>query len=482
MATISSPGVGSGLDISGLVQKLMSAEQGPLNAITSKQSAYQGKLSAYGTIKSGLSTFQTTLQKLTDAAKLQPRSATAGDTSVLDVTADTSAVAGDYSIAVSKLAQAQKLVAAGQSDTTTAIGTGTLTFDFGTITGGTLSNGQYSGATFTGNGQASKTVTIDSAHATLAGIRDAINAAGIGVKASIVNDGSGTPYRLTLSSTQTGAASSMKISVNGDIALANLLDHDPSAAAGQALSQTQSAQNAEFTVDGLPISKASNSISDVIPGLTLALKKTGSTSLSVATDTATVKNNIQAFVDGYNKLVGSLKNLSNYDATTKKASVLTGDSAVRSILAQMSNIVTGTLDSSVGSLTRLSDIGISLQKDGSLLLDSSKLQTALNQHSDQLPALFAASGNTTGSQGFAVQLDKLATATLADNGPLDSRTAGINSTLKRLDDDKLREQDRLSRLQTQYLAQYTKLDTIMSQMNSTSTYLTQQLAALAKSS
>jgi len=162
--------------------------------------------------------------------------------------------------------------------------------------------------------------------------------------------------------------------------------------------------------------------------------------------------------------------------------VLTGDSAVRSLLSRMSSIVTGTLDSSVGGLTRLSDIGVSLQKDGTLLLDSSKLQTAMDQHFDQLPALFAATGNTSGSQGFAVQLDKLATEVLADNGPIDSRTSGINSTLKRLDDDKLREQDRLSRLQTQYLSQYTKLDTIMSKMTSTSSFLTQQLAALAKSS
>jgi len=150
MATISSPGVGSGLDINGLVQKLMSAEQGRLNAITSKQSNYQSKLSAYGTVKSGLSTFQTTLGKLTDAANLQPKSATAGDTSVLGVTAGTSAVAGDYSISVSRLALAQKLVADGQTDTSTliGIGTATLSFDFGTITAaaGSLSNGKYTGA------------------------------------------------------------------------------------------------------------------------------------------------------------------------------------------------------------------------------------------------------------------------------------------------------------------------------------------------
>jgi len=285
MATISSPGVGSGLDINGLVQKLMSAEQGRLNAITSKQSNYQSKLSAYGTVKSGLSTFQTTLGKLTDAANLQPKSATAGDTSVLGVTAGTSAVAGDYSISVSRLALAQKLVADGQTDTSTliGIGTATLSFDFGTITAaaGSLSNGKYTGASFSGNGQTTKTVTIDSAHTSLAGIRDAINAANIGVKASIVNDGTSTPYRLTLSSTQTGAASSMKISVSGNTDLATLLNHDPSRV--QALKETQSAQDAKLTVDGLDISKATNTVSDVIAGVTLTLKNTGTSSLTVAT-------------------------------------------------------------------------------------------------------------------------------------------------------------------------------------------------------
>lgn len=660
---LSSAGIGSGLDVTSIVSQLMAVEQKPLTALTTKQSDYQAKLTAFGTIQSGISTFQSTLKKLSDAKNLQAVTATPADASVLGASGGAGAVPGSYAIEVSQLAQAQKLATAGQASAQTAIGTGTLTFDFGTISGGTLgTDGKYSGAGFASNGAGSKTVTIDSSHNTLAGIRDAINAAGIGVTATVINDGSNTPYRLALSNSQTGETSSMKISVSGDAALGNLLNHDP--AGSQALTQTIAAQNAKLTVDGLAISKASNTVSDVVPGVTLTLKKTNAgnpTTLTVARDTATVKANVQAFVDGYNKLTASLKSLSSYDMASKKGAALYGDSTVRSMLGKLRGVVTGTITGGASSLTRLSDAGVSFQADGTLNLDASKLQTVIDTQFDQLPGLFAATGSSSDSQvsyvsatdktqagsyalavsqlatqgslagsaaaglnyaapnnaldvtldglnasislkdggyastselvsdlqtringnstfaqadsavtvsadasgvlsllssrygsnsgitlggaaaslllggtgsaaagqaligtingvtatsvgqtltgasgnaaeglkitvsngstgsrgnvkysqGFAYQLDQLASDFLGENGTISTRTDGINSVLKKLDNDKLTLEARLSRIQKQYQDQFTKLDATMSSMNSTSTYLTGQLTALA---
>ena len=660
---LSSAGIGSGLDVTNIVSQLMSIEQRPLTALTTKQSDYKAKLSAFGSIQSGIASFQSTLKKLSDPKNLQTIKATAADTSVLGTSGGAGAVPGDYAIEVTRLAQSQKLASAGQLNAQAVVGTGTLTFDFGTISGGTLgTDGKYSGSAFTSNGAGSKQVTIDNSNNTLNGIRDAINSASIGVTASVINDGGATPYRLALSNSQTGEASSMKISVSGDAALGSLLNHDPTGS--QALTQTVAAQNAALKVDGLDISKSSNTFSDVVPGVTLTLKKTNAgspTNLSVTRDTNAVKANVQEFVDGYNKLTGSLKSLTSYDMASKKGAALYGDSSVRSMLTQLRGVVTGTITGGASSLTRLSDAGVSYQSDGTLKLDATQLQKVIDTQFDQLPGLFAASGSssdsqvsyvgstaktqsgsyalavsqlatqgsqtgsgaasldygapnnalqvsldglsasinlrdgsygsssdlisdlqtringnstftqagsavtisadasgvlsmlsnrfgssssislggaaaslllggtgstTTGlaltgtingaaatsigqtltgasdnaaeglkvsvsngstgsrgnvqySQGFAYQLDQLASSFLGENGMISMRTDGINSSLKKLDSDKLTLEAKLGRIQQQYQDQFTKLDTTMSSINSTSTYLASQLTALA---
>lgn len=661
-AALSSPGIGSGLDVTSMVNSLMAAEQAPLKALTAKQSSYTAKLSAYGALKSALASFQATAKNLSDPAKLQAVTTTPGDGSVLSASGGAGAVPGTYSIEVMQLAQAQKLVAAGQASDKTAIGSGLLTFDFGSSsTGG-----------FTGNGQASQSVSIGTGNNTLAGICDAINAANIGISASIVNDGSATPYRLSLANTQTGAASSMRITVGdgsdgtgSSSALAALLTNDP--AAGQLLTQSMAAQNANLKVDGILVSKAGNSIADAVPGVTLTLQKSNAgspTSLGVSYNTASVTSSVQAFVSGYNSLSATLKNLSSYNLTSKTGAVLNGDSLVRSIQGQLRSIVTGALASSSTGLTRLNQIGVRMQKDGTLALDASKLKTAISTQFSQLAQLFAATGsasdaqlgyagstsatrpgsyavsvsqmatqgswlgqslganlisitagvndslqvtldslqasvtlspgsysasalaaavqaringissfssagssvtasirngalsllstrygagsnilldgngastaqggasvttsrglNMTGqingvavsksgqylsgatgdaaeglkvnilgggtgsrgnvqyTQGFAYQIDQLASALLVDTGVFTTKADTINLAMTKLGASTLREQDRLSAVQASYQAQFTKLDSMMSKMNATSSYLTQQLTALAK--
>jgi len=398
---ISSPGVGSNLDVNSIVSQLMTIERQPLTTLDRKEAGYQAKLSAYGTLKGALSSFQSAVRVLGDASRFQSVKATPADATVLGASATSIAVPGTYSVEVSKLAQSQKLVATGQASATAAIGTGTLSFDFGTISGGTFSSvtGKYTGATYTSNGAGIKTVTIDASNNSLAGIRDAINNAKIGVSATIVNDGGTSPYRLALTSTSIGKTNSIKIT-GGDAGLSALLGHDPASDAGQNLSETATAQNAEFKVDGVAVSKTSNSVSDVLQGVTLNLQKTnvGSpTNVVVARDTASVTSAVNAFVKAYNEINKNLSDASAYNAATKQAAVLQGDSAVRSIQSQLRNTLTSTLAGIGGSYSTLSQIGIAFQKDGTIAVDSAKLQSAIDNNFSDIASLFAATGKASDS-------------------------------------------------------------------------------------
>lgn len=401
---ISSAGLGSNLDVNGIVTQLMSIESQPLTQLNTQEASYQAKLSGLGSIKGALASFQSALSGLTDITKFQKVSATAADTSVLSASATSIAAPGTYALEVNKLAQPEKLVAAGQASTATSIGNGTITIDFGTITGGTLTpydaatstGGTYAGATFSSSGSGAKTITIDGTNNSLSGIRDAINNAKIGVTAAIVNDGGTSPYRLTLSSDNAGKSNSLKISVAGDTALSDLLTQDP--AGTQKLAETSTAQNAEIKVNGVLVSKASNTISDAIQGVTLNLTKvtTAATSITVARDTSSVTSSVNSFVKAYNEVMTTVKNLSAYDATKGQGAVLQGDAAVLSIQSQMRSVFSTPLVGS-GAFKSLSDVGISFQKDGSLAVDSGKLQSAINSNFNDLAGMFAAAGRTTNS-------------------------------------------------------------------------------------
>ena len=254
----------------------MTVERRPIDKLNTQVASYQTKISSFGTLKGLVSGFQTALQGLNN--NFEGFSATPSDASIFSASATSTAAAGIYALDVANLAHAQSLVAVGQTSSTTAIGNGTattITFDFGTISGGTLTSGVYSGAAFTSNGNGTKSLTIDGTNNTLQGIRDAINTAKIGVTATIVNDGSGTPYRLALTSDSSGVSNSLKITTSGgDGAIDALLAHDPAGLpAAQHLNQTVGGQNANFTVNGIAITKPSNTVTDAIQGVTLTLNK-----------------------------------------------------------------------------------------------------------------------------------------------------------------------------------------------------------------
>lgn len=388
------------LDVNGIVSQLMAVERQPLGKLSAKEAGYQAKLSAYGSVKGSFAGFQTTLQGLNNASKFQALTATASDTSVFSASATSNAVAGTYSLEVSSLAQAQRLVATGQASNAAAIGSGaatTVTFDFGTISGGTLSNGVYAGASFASNGSGTKSIVIDSSNNSLQGISDAINAAKIGVTASIINDGSGTPYRLALSSDSNGVSNSLKVSVSGDAAIGSLLGHDP--AGTQNLSQTVTAQNANFRLNGVAVTQTSNTVTDVVQGVTLTLNKptTAPATLTVARDTASISSSISSFVKAYNDLANTLKNVSAYDATSQRGAILQGDATVRTLQTQLRGIIGTAVTGTPGDLTTLSSIGVAFQKDGSLAVDQTKLNNAINNHFDEIASLFASVGKGTDS-------------------------------------------------------------------------------------
>ncbi|MES2365346.1 MAG: flagellar filament capping protein FliD [Pseudomonadota bacterium] len=452
---ISSPGIGSGLDVNSIVSQLMAVEQQPLTALNNKVASYQAQLSGYGQIQSALSQFQSAVQGLSSPAQFQSVTATLADSTVATASASAGVTAGSYALEVSSLAQAQKLVSAGQVNTNTAIGSGTtttLTFDFGTISGGTFSNGTYTGASFTSNGAGSKSITIDSSNNSLAGIRDAINSANMGVSATIVNDGSATPNRLVLTDSTTGISNSMKISVSGDATISSLLSQDPANNTGQALTETVSAQNANFKLDGVAITKTSNTVTDAIQGVTLNLAKTnvGSpTSLTVAQDTGSVTNAVNAFVKAYNNITQTLTAATAYNPATKTAALFNGNASVSLMQNQIRNVLSAPIGGGGSAYTMLPQIGITFQKDGTLAVDSTKLQTALTSNFNDIAGLFAAVGKTSDSLvnyssagaltapgAYSVNVTQLATqgnATASSAAGL-TITSGVNDTLQVLVD------------------------------------------------
>lgn len=448
MVAATSATTGTNIDVNSIVTQLMTIERKPISKLLAQEASYQSKLSAFGTVKGALASFQTALQGLS-ASSFQAVKATPSDATVFAASASSTAAPGVYSLAVTSLAQAQNLVATGQTSMTAAIGSGiptTLTFDTGTISGGTFNSvtGAYTGAAYTSNGAGTKTVTIDATNNSLQGIRDAINTANVGVTASIVNDGSGTPYRLTLSSNNTGISNSMKVAVAGDATISGLLSYDP--AAVQNMAQTAAAQNANFTVNGVAASKTSNTVSDVIQGITLTLSKTTTApvSLTVAQDTAAVSTAITNFVAAYNNLSSTLKISSAYDSATKTGGPLQGDSTVRTLQTQMRGMLSQTIAGTTGGITSLAQIGITSQKDGSLVADSVKLNAALASNFKDIASLFAATGSATDSLvsfnaaganavpgSYALNISQIATQGSAVGNAVANTTitTGVNDTL-----------------------------------------------------
>jgi len=396
MPALTSPGIGSGLDVNGIVKQLMALENRPLAALDVKEAKQQTRLTAFGTLKGALSSFQGSVAALSNPAKFNGVTAGITDATLASVSATSSAVTGSHSLEVQTLAQAQKLKSANFATTSENVGSGTLTIQFGT----------YSGGSFTLNSdKAAQSITIALGNSSLAGIRDAINQADAGVTASIVNDGSGN--RLVIASKDTGLSNALKITAidndgnNNDNAGLSQLVYDASTGGTSNLSETVTASNANFIIDGIAISKSSNKVTDALEGVTIDLLKASpgtTTTLNLARDTAGIQGAVNSFVKAFNDLNKTIVDLSKYDAATKQASILTGDSTVRSLQTSLRNEISNPLTTAGGGLSLLSDIGISFQADGTLKLDQTKLTKVLGDPTKDISTLFASVGKTTDSQ------------------------------------------------------------------------------------
>ncbi|RSZ47276.1 MULTISPECIES: flagellar filament capping protein FliD [unclassified Variovorax] len=479
MATISSLGVGANLDLASLLTQLQTDESKPLVALQDKAKSYTSKLSAYGSIQSALATLQTAAKKLGDPTLFQSVTGTPTVSGILSASATDVSAAGNYTIDVSQLAQAQTVITAGQASSKTAIGNGKITIDFGAITGGTFdaATGKYTGSTFTADAsQTAKSITIDPTNNTLEGIRNAINGAKAGVTATIVNDGSGSPNRLVLTSTATGEKSSMRISVDGDAALQNLLNNDP--AGTQNLKQTAAAQNAKLNVNGIDVISATNTVKEAIQGATLTLVNTGKTGLSMKENSASAKTAINDFVKAYNALQSTAKTLTAYDTNTKTGAALVGDSTLRNLQTRIRQALITPQAGGANDMKVLTEIGVAFQKDGTLAVDSDKLDKALAGNLKGVANLFSSATGSTA--GYGKQIDALVDD--VTKGSLKVASDGVTATIKELDTQYDAMQLRVDATVARYRAQFNQLDVLMSKLNSTKTYLTQQFAAMSSSS
>jgi flagellar hook-associated protein 2 len=454
MAGIQASGIGSGLDVDGIVEKLVAAERAPLQArITRKEADTTVKLSALGTLKGALGTLRDGLSTLRSADSFRARSVTSSDVETVTATVASSAAIGNYRVEVVQLAKAHRLASAAfAGGGTSTVGNGTLTITLGT---------------------SSFSVDVISGEDTLAHIRDAINEAtdNVGVNATIINEVTGS--RLVLTSTHTGAANTIKVTqAGGDGGLAQLT-YDPGVL--ENLAVVDVAQDAIVKVNGFEAHSDSNTVTTVVDGLTLSLIKAApgaEISLSVVNDQTTVVERIKKLVTDFNALAKTFAGAQSYDPNTRKAGALLGDAFTGSTEAAVRRAVTGTVDDA-GAYTSLAAIGIKTDANGNLVVDDTKLTAALTADYESVARLFA------GEDGVAQRLYERLDSVLSAAGPLSTRTTTLNDQVRALGRDKERMEMRLTQIEARYRAQFAALDKLMSQMQSTSAYLAQHLTSIA---
>lgn len=438
--SISSPGVGSGLDIAGIVSQLMAIEQRPLVALQQRETGFHAQISAYGTLKGALESFKSAMSGLAEVDKFQVFKATSADETAFTASASSSANTGAFAIQVTGLAAMHRMASASFADTgTTTIGnagdTVTITVD---------------GSSF----------AVDIGGKTLSEIRAAINDAtdNVGVTASILGE-SASSFRLILSSNDTGAAKAIGLAfANGGSPITDPLT----------MATTVAAADASILVDGsFTVTSSTNTFTDTIEGVTLTVKNTtaDNVDLTVTKDTGAINKSAQDFVNAFNSLRTAISGL--------RAGALKSDNTLLSIERGIRGVLNTAPAGLGGDDQYLAQVGISIQKDGSMAFDSAKFLEALDEDFGGIAQLFA-----NDNQGYAFRLEKLASGMLDTDGLLDARTDGLNASIRQ---SQHRQEDlafRLTRIEQRYRNQFSALDTLLGQMQVTSNYLTQQISAL----
>jgi flagellar hook-associated protein 2 len=455
MATISSPGLGSNLDVKSIVSQLVALEKKPLDTLKLQAATVQTKISAFGQIKSLVSTLADTLGKLTSVTGWNSVSATSSDSSAVSVSAIGGTLPTSFNVEVTTLAKAQATASAAVLPVGGAIGAGTLTF---TPVGGAAVDVVVTGSD------------------TLSDVASKINGANAGVSATILNDASGE--RLLLRSKNTGVAGGFALSV---------ADGDGNAADSLGLSRlvvgsttTTDATDAAATVNGIPVSSSTNTFATTISGVTFtALKETTApVDITVAKNTSDIQANIDAFVAAYNAINDTLNEATKYDAATKGAGLLQGDSTALALQNSLRNAIQSvTSGSSV--FTRLADVGITQQRGGNLLVDSSKLAVGL-ANSDELKNMFRSTGGGS-ADGIAVKIKAVTTSLLSGNGFFQSKDSSLKLALSQNAKNQLQVNERVTKFEANLNARYSALDTKMASLNALNAYVNQQVTTWNKS-
>lgn len=392
MASIQSLGVGSGLLTSELVEDIIAAEREATDLrISAKRAEFDARISAFGAVKSTLGTLRSAADALSSSSTLLSKLATSSNETAVSATATASAETGVHSVEVLSLARSHTLATIQFDDIDSVIGDGTLDFRFGTTT---FDAGNYD--TFTENPErAGASITIDSSNNTVTGIRDTINEAGIGVTANIVNDGTG--YVLVLTADASGEDNSMEITVTeGGVPGLSALDFNAAASTpGVNMTQTVAADDATLNVDGIVITRETNTISEVISGVTFnaqSLNPGAPATITISQDTSGMAERMQAFVDAYNSVKSLTDQLTDFDEDSETGALLIGDSTVRGIRAQMRRFLGGSVpDLESSAIRSLVDLGITTNQDAGFQLqfDSQEFLAALNSAPDDVAALLA---------------------------------------------------------------------------------------------
>jgi flagellar hook-associated protein 2 len=462
--TITFSGLASGMDTGSIISQLMEIERAPEKILTSQKTKLQNKVAEYNKLSSLLKTLQSQMAGINTSSKFAAKTVSVADGTIATATATGAAQAGNHTLMVTSLAASQTLVS--QSSTNTGYASDTAQ-NFGT---GTITIRDTTG------GATDVTINIDSTNNSLQGIANAINSSGAKVTASVVNDGSGTPYRLALIGKDTNTYS-VTASLTGGT-------YD-----APAFEQKVAASRAVFQIDGIDMSRTSNTISDAIPGVTLNLQKpTGGsqTTVTIGNDTSAVTAKINDFITNYNNVMDLINTNNDYDTSTGTTGTLFGESTLRTVLSTLQGLLTSEVEGLTGNYTSLAELGISSDyKTGKISMDSEMLNTALSNDFNGVVSLFtqntASYGLNTNQYGIAEQFNKqIDTLThyysgASNSGIVSTRIKGLNDSMTNIDNQIAAMEVRLVSQEKSLTAQFNAMESLLS---NTMAWGNQLLAAL----
>lgn len=469
MATISSLGVGSGLDLNGMVSKLVALERQPLQGLQSRASAIQTRISTFGQVGSQFAQLGDTVNALASSSGWNTQRASSADNAVVQAAVKGTgapAQAGIHTVQVQQLATPQTLAGASMV-ASTALGGGSLVIDMGRYAA--------DGSFVADASRSAVTVTISAAASTPADIAAAINAANAGASASTVTDATGT--RIVLNSRASGEGNAFRVQVTADpgAGLASLAYPPDAGPPVVGMQRSRAAADAVALVNGVTVQSATNQLDHALPGLSLTLSRvsTSEVAITVSADGDARRKQVDDFVKAWNTVNKTLADALAYNETTRQAGPLQND---RVALAMQQALRSALRSSrSGGEFTRLSDAGLEVQRDGSLRVNEGKLGAALAQGS-ALGSLLHASGTAGVSDGIALRLKNLIAGFNSDGtGALANRNSALQAELKRNSDAQARVNDRADRIQKQLVKQYTALDASVSRLNALNGYVSQQI-------